>query len=127
MNAIIAGENGRRLILDGPNPKDGYTATLQIESGEVSRTVHEFGNGLPGFVADLADSWRGWPGPKTYRSLEGELELTAVHDGLGTVTLEVTVRQPWPPEWAATATLDLGAGAQFEALAVTIAHWVHGT
>lgn len=127
MSVFVASENGRRLVLDGPAPNDGYTATLEIESGQVTCAVHEYGNGLPGYFADLADSWRGWTGPKTYRSLESELELSAVHNGLGTVTLEVTIRQPWPPEWTVIATLDLDAGAQLQTLAKTVANWVEGT
>jgi hypothetical protein len=112
------------LTLEGVTPNDQYTATLDLESGTTSRVVHEYGNGLPTFFADLAASWRGWDGTKSYHSLEGELALSAVHDGLGTVELMVTIGQPWPPEWSTTASVDLGAGAHLQNLASLVADWV---
>ena len=118
----VAGQNGRRLTLAG-NPESEFTATLELECGSVTRAVHEHGNGIEAFFADLVGSWKGWSGQKTYRSLEGEMWLSASHDGIGTVDLTVRLAQPWPPEWSTTALLDLGAGADLDAISKDISDW----
>lgn len=79
--------------------------------------MHECGTWLPGFFRHLANAWRGFDDAKSFGSLEGELTIDARHDGLGTVFCEVTIRQPWPPDWSLTATLDFGAGAHLQAIA----------
>lgn len=76
----------------------------------MTTTVHEDSGRLLSYVADLAEAWKGWGGEKEYASLEGQLSISAIHDGLGTVTLRVRLRQQWPPEWSAEATLELGPG-----------------
>jgi hypothetical protein len=48
------------------------------------------------------------------------LALDATHDGLGTVTMKVTLHQPWPPTWWVQAELGLGAGAQLDAAAADV-------
>ena len=69
---------------------------------------------LGAYFAELAESWTGWAGDKAWSSLEGELRLTAVHDGLGTVGLLTRLRAgPWEfrsPRWLAEAQLLLDAG-----------------
>jgi len=44
------------------------------------------------FFSELAQSWRGWTGEKTWRSLEAELALVATTDSCGHVTLEIRLR-----------------------------------
>ena len=76
---------------------------------------------LTAFFQGLADSWRGWEGDRCFSSLEGELDITARHDGhirlsirLGrvddpghwTVQAEVTVD---PGEDIASAARDVGS------------------
>ena len=63
---------------------------------------------------------------RAFTSLEGELLLSAIHDGLGTVDLAATLRQPWPPEWSATASIDLGAGAHLKVVTDAISDWIEG-
>jgi hypothetical protein len=73
------------------------------------------------FFEELADSWRGWEGKRTFSSLEGEFDIAARHDGhvrlavrlrrvddpgLWTVHAEVTVD---PGEDIATAARDVRA------------------
>jgi hypothetical protein len=72
-----------------------------------------------GFVElfdDLAAHWRGWAGKKEWRSLEGELQLTAECDRLGHVWLTVGLCQGAPAVWTVTLVLLVEAG-QLEALA----------
>lgn len=114
-------ENGRTLKLcnvvrSGDGSVD-YDATLTVPGGSVTKTVHEYGTGLPGFFRDLANAWQGFDDAKSFGSLDGELTIDARHDGLGTVFCEVTLRQPWPPELSLSAVLDFGAGAHLQAIA----------
>jgi hypothetical protein len=70
--------------------------------------------GLGEFFTDLAKHWRGWDGEKTWESLEGDLVLSASHDGLGHVKLTVELRDRFRDieyGWLARAALLLEAGS----------------
>ena len=41
---------------------------------------------------EMAESWRGWSGEKSWNALEGELALTATADSQGHITVRVQVR-----------------------------------
>jgi hypothetical protein len=76
------------------------------------------------FFEDLASSWRGWEGEKTWHALETPFYLSATHDGLGHITLSVRVEEGWvPPTWSAKTSLVLEAGSLDE-LAARVAHFV---
>lgn len=116
------GENGRTLTLRRLLARDHeqiwqYQATLAWEDGAATVKVHGHGVGLASFVDDVANAWRGFDGAKEFSSLEGQLELSCPHDGLGTIGCRVTLRQPWPPVWRLETVLDFGAGAHVERLA----------
>ena len=73
--------------------------------------------GIAALFRSMADEWRGWSGPKSWESLEGEMALAAVHDGVGHITLRVALvnldaGEPWKLE----TELELEPGA-LEALA----------
>ena len=80
-----------RLVLrcDERTP-DGVARTLtaSVEGPGVSaeRQVYEPEEcggyaALAAYFDEMALAWRGWKGPREWHSLEGELTLTAVHDG----------------------------------------------
>jgi Family of unknown function (DUF6228) len=76
---------------------------------EKDETVH----GLNTFFESLARDWRGWKGERIWSSLEGEFHITALHNGLGTVELIVSVGHREPTSagvWDATVTLFFDAG-----------------
>jgi hypothetical protein len=79
------------------------------------------GRGWPSISPTSQRIGAGWEGVKEYASLEGQLSLLAEHDGLGTVTIKVTVRQPWPPDWSFEAELEFGSGAHLEGIAREVA------
>jgi Family of unknown function (DUF6228) len=91
MEAIDLGREGsaRLVIADPRRGPDGelwsVTATLTSDGLEASRKVTaHYATGLDeliGYLEDLAAHWRGWDGLKEYKSLEGELALSARHDG----------------------------------------------
>jgi hypothetical protein len=74
------------------------------------------GDGLNSYWADLAQSWRGWTGEKTWRSLEGDLAFSATSDRTGPVTLKVTLAYGAPWRWQTQAVLAIEAG-QLDGLA----------
>jgi hypothetical protein len=66
---------------------------------------------LDAWFAELAVEWRGWQGEKQYEALG--LRLAARHDGLGHVTLDVTLQHDYAAvdRWRVQASLMLDAGA----------------
>jgi Family of unknown function (DUF6228) len=65
---------------------------------------------LPAFLAALHADWRGWPGSREWRSIEGDITLSCTHDGLGHIAARVTIESIYR-EWMAVDTLILEAGA----------------
>jgi len=51
---------------------------------------------LTDFFAGMNDDWRGWTGERTWEALEGELELTARHDG-GHIQIDVMLQEGESP------------------------------
>lgn len=123
--AILA-ENGRTLrishVAAGADHGWTYSVDLELESARGGVGVYDYGDPrLPGFFAELAADWQGFEGEREFLSLEGQLTITARHDGRGTVNCVVTLRQPWPPGWSLEAELDLGAGAHLESISSDLA------
>lgn len=67
-------------------------------------------DGLDKFWRELAEDWRGWEGIRSWKSLEGELELSATSDRLGHVTLEVRPDEGAPFQWWVYGVISLDAG-----------------
>lgn len=127
MNSLtLDAERGRSLRLTRTHALDsehgsGFDARLTIPEGAAETNVYEHREWLAEYFADLAANWRGWEGVKEYASLEGQLSLSATHDRLGTVTIKVALRQPWPPDWSFSAELEFGAGSHLERIAHDLA------
>ena len=69
------------------------------------------------FFEELARSWRGWRGAKTWASYEKDLQFSAIADGKGHVFLRVNLAAgASDDQWRAQAELALEAG-QLEAYA----------
>lgn len=104
-----------------------YSATLTFAEGEASTEVHEHGGSLAPFLRELADAWRGFEDTRTYGSLEGQLTLSCRHDGLGSIVCNVTLGQPWPPEWHLDVVLVFGAGAHLDRIARDVEAFIGGS
>jgi hypothetical protein len=74
------------------------------------------GDGLDEYWANLAKNWRGWSDENIWRSLEGDLVLSASSDKRGHVWLTVTLSNGTPLTWQAEAILAIEAG-QLERIA----------
>lgn len=88
----------------------GLEAAVEVYEHEDGETLR----GLASLFEELARSWRGWQGDQRWSSLEGELTITATHDGLGTVELRALLRElesdvlGW---WSASISVFVDAGA----------------
>lgn len=75
---------------------------------------------LAEFFRRLADDWRGWPGERTYESLEHDLRLTATHDGH--VRLAVQLSQSGLPDgWSASGVFRVDPGEEMTRAAEDLA------
>lgn len=69
------------------------------------------------FFRDMADQSEGWPGTRTWESLEGELSFSASHDGLGHISMETCLKSGCDEyDWLAQTVVMVEAG-QLEGLA----------
>jgi hypothetical protein len=70
---------------------------------------------LVAYVEDLAQNWQGWDGQKEYQSLQRELRISATHDGVGHVRLEVTLKgQGDIDPWRTTVIVVTDPGTQMD-------------
>lgn len=114
---ISSNRDGAWFELDGTARPDYYRAELSHGTMQAAVEFYEINVRPVGdFFAELAATWRGWEGERTWRSLEGEVRFGATHDKLGTVTLTVGLRSDvyvstGPGHiWSASGLLILDAG-----------------
>jgi hypothetical protein len=113
--AIHSNRGSDQLVLWTVKPRDEWRARLDFGDLVAEAKVHERYSRdalhLDAYFADLAKQWRGWAGAKEWESLG--LQLGARHDGLGHVTLEVTLDQDYAmaDRWRVRAFLVLDAGS----------------
>ncbi len=107
----------------------GFEVRLRAEQLVATRWVFMFRHdwdSLAAFFADLASSWRGWDGEKTWASAEGDLEISVTADALGHCTFAFVVRDG--PTWSWLARLErirVDAGEDMTLLARRIEGWMH--
>lgn len=89
---------------------------------EASGTIEldAWSGGLPRLTAyfdELAGAWRGWAGAKEWRDDEGNIAMSATHDGKGLVLLRITVSNlPYdaPGSWQVKADVPVEPGSLSE-------------
>jgi len=70
-----------------------YLVAVDVGWARVSAQLSTYLYGPPvKFFQDLARSWRGWDGVKTWEDLEHRLDLSATCDKIGHITLKVMMR-----------------------------------
>ena len=110
---------------DGSRP-DELMCDLRAETMSASRRLYglEFTD-LAEFFEDLAADWRGWLGLRAWRSLEGDLEITAEYDRH--VRLRVALRgDPYRSDWRVSATIELDPGEELSTVAADVRRLVDG-
>ncbi len=85
MPAVTIGSGSELLTLraeEGTSRPDELVVELRAETLSATATVYalEFWD-LATYFEDLVTDWRGWKGSRAWRSLEGDLEISAVHHG----------------------------------------------
>jgi hypothetical protein len=95
-----------------------FDVTLRADGMVVMQSVFIFGySALGAYFSDLAETWRGWSGPKAWESPEHHLKIEATSDGGSHVDLLLTVRNgPWY-SWTASFKIQVEAGAEMAAIA----------
>lgn len=95
-----------------PVKRGEWRAELDLTDLRAEARVYERHSGddlhLDEFFADLGQSWKGWEGARTWEALG--MSMSATHDGLGNVTLRVTLQRGYGEQWSADASLRVGAG-----------------
>ncbi|MGK5547446.1 DUF6228 family protein [Streptomyces sp. URMC 127] len=129
---VRVGDPGPRpveLLLSGPARSFGaddplldflVTASGRGVSVETSvRTIE--GDGLDLWLSSLAEDFRGWTGARTWRSLEHDLTLSAVHGPGGRVHLTWGIHDRPPSEgWHFETTTVHAPGEEMRNLAAEI-------
>ena len=65
---------------------------------------------LADYFADLARDWRGWRGAKQWEGIEGGLKLCCTHDGLGHVSVGVSLNHLSGAGWETLVDVPVDAG-----------------
>ncbi|MDJ0953214.1 MAG: DUF6228 family protein [Acidimicrobiia bacterium] len=114
---------------DDPYGGGGFVFGLNADGLQIERRVFMFSfdwDALIAFFSDLADSWQGWDGHKSWHSIEHDLSIAATADGGRHVNLEFTVRDGPHGSWSVTAgEFSIDAGEDMTTAARNIRAWIH--
>ena len=85
----------------------GTVVDIESWSGGIKSLIDYFG--------DLSRAWRGWSGPKEWNDDGPSVSMSATHDGVGLVKLDVTAESHsgWDGEgsWTVTVRVPIEPGA----------------
>ena len=107
---------------------DDLIVTAELPGLRAGKRVWDFDgwSGLLSFFDELAHNWRGWHGEKTFDSIEGDLRLTAKHDGHVRIAFELREFAGATP-WRAQGELALDPGEELTAAAESLRDLLAGT
>ncbi len=130
MSLARIGSGSETLTLkaaEGAFRPDELMCELRAETMSASRLVYalEFTD-LAEFFEGLATDWRGWSGSRAWRSLEGDVEITADHHRH--VRLRIDLRgDPYRSDWRVSATIELDPGEELSTVAADVRALIDGT
>jgi hypothetical protein len=129
--SAIIGSYETKLELTCPErDPDGTARTLLARldgpglSASVSAYDDNYGH-LVTFFDDLAASWRGWDGERSFGSLEGDFDITAKHDGHIRLSLHLRPTDG-PGNWNVSASVTVDAGEDISSAAADVRALVEG-
>lgn len=111
-------ERQARLAFASYLPGDAYigefTVTVSADGLTASAPVITTpeGYGLPGFMQELADDFRGWDGTRLWRSLENQLRVEATWQDGGHVALLFHLTPSVYDKWTLSVEFTLEAGEE---------------
>lgn len=110
MITIRCSETGATLTI-GRIDGDYWHAHLIASNLDAwSRVPSLMGESIATFFAEIARDWRGWPGNRTWESLEGDLSLRLSADGRGHVSVHVLLMLDMMHDTTVEMTLMVEAG-----------------
>jgi len=120
---------GRVLLRGAERPWNDEVLDFLCEIGDSGISARSMirtldGDALASWVAELADSYHGWDGVRSWESLEHALRIDAVQERRGHVCLRFVVRGPQSYEsdaWEASVCVRLDAGEDMKRLAAEVA------
>ncbi len=119
----IKGDHGFEVVFDSPEFVDGWLDCYRIAflapDLSVARMVWNPGYGHPpsALFDEVAQSWSGWSGVKSWAAMEGECRLSATSDSTGHITFQFDIsRIDQSQSWSAQVSVVVEAG-QLERLA----------
>ncbi len=125
MRVVVGPVQGFLALASPAEAGIARTALVEIHTHDglfASRTVQQdYASGfadLADYFERLAQDWKGWRGSREWRSLEGELQISAVHDGH--IRLELELRGPFPQDWLVRCEIALEPGEQLSAAATDL-------
>lgn len=135
MDQVTVGSRDVRLVLrceERTTKGVARTLTACIEGPGLSaeRQVYEPEEcggyaALAAYFDEMALAWRGWEGPREWYSLEGELTLTAVHDGH--VRMATRLASGFAErDWTLEADIVLDPGEELASVAAEVRALIHG-
>ena len=115
---------------DDPYAAGSLVLELHCDGLDAIQSVLMFSfdwDSLADFFSDLADSWRGWDGEKSWESIEPDLAITATSDRLGHCIFSFTLQNGQNQTWKTTVRdVSIGAGEDMAAVARDFRSWVDG-
>lgn len=90
---------------------NGLTAEVLVLSLDTA------GHGLPAFLEELAEEFRGWDGTRTWENADHDLGVGATWTARGHVILRWWITPSIYDRWTAWMEVDVEAGAEMSALA----------
>ncbi len=88
--------------------------TVELFDSEVQARARVYAyepSHLAAFFEDMARNWRGWPGEKSWASVENDCVMSATSDGKGHIDLAVSLApSSYPQAWRFEGHVLLEAG-----------------
>lgn len=82
-------------IQEGGSSEVRFTVSVDTDWASASREASTYMAGSPAVLfKEMAHSWKGWQGEKSWTDLEDRVRLSATSDSLGHVRMEVHFRSP---------------------------------
>lgn len=129
MPSVTIGSGSQTLTLtadEGTSQPDELVVKLRAETLSASARIYapEFRD-LATYFDELVTEWRGWRDSRVWRSLKGDLQISAEHHGH--VLVRVSLRgDPYRSDWRAEATIELDPGEQLSEAASEVRALVTG-
>lgn len=132
-DVTLRSQTGAQLRLSDPQRPCNdaivdYLVDFRAPGAQLQAAVTSYeGDGLPAFLEQLAHGYRGWEGIRSWRSLQGDLQVDATWNAGGHVDLTVSLRPgEHEPGWELISVFSVEAGAEMERLAATVFHFFTG-